>query len=130
MISFRAAEVSIKREDWGHVITLSADQATDTEHYLGLQAKHSYDEQDVRDGRDDVYIEVCGQGWAWWGNMERFELSRSGIFVQLSEEASAEMEDDGKVEATFSLDEKTYARLRTVLRQIFDGRAYFRDGTV
>jgi len=101
VISFEASEVSIKQEPWGDVVILGADEDSDPDKYLALQKKDSYDEQDIRLGINDVHIEVCGQGWGWYGNIAGFDLTRGRIFVQLSSEAAAEMEDDGKVEVTF-----------------------------
>jgi len=129
VISFEASEVSIKQEPWGDVVILGADEDSDPDKYLALQKKDSYDEQDIRLGINDVHIEVCGQGWGWYGNIAGFDLTRDRIFVQLSSEAAADMEDDGKVEVTFSLDESTYASLRAVLHRVFKGRSFFRDGT-
>lgn len=37
------------------------------------------------------------------------------------------MGNDGKIEATFSLDETAYTHLRKTLQKIFDGEDYFRD---
>ena len=105
MISFHASYVAVTREDWGDLVVLSADEDLASEQYLMLQAKDSYDAQDVRFGMDDIYIETCGQGWSWYGNIEHFELARNRVSVQLSREAATRMGNDGKVEATFSLDE-------------------------
>ena len=65
MISFHANHVTVTREDWGDLVLLSADE--DSEQYLMLQAADSDDDQDVRFGMDDIYIETCGQGWSWYG---------------------------------------------------------------
>lgn len=105
MISFHANNVSVTRENWGDLVFFGDE---DSERYLMLQAADSYDEQDVRLGMDDIYIETCGQGWSWYGNIERFELSRNHVFLHLSSEAATEMGNDGKVEASFELDEKTH----------------------
>ena len=130
MISFHASHVAVNRDDWGDLIVLSADEELASKLYLMLQAKDRYDDQDIRFGMDDIYIETCGQGWSWYGNIESFELSRNRVAVQLSREAAIRMGNDGKVEATFSLDETDYARLRKTLQKIFDGEGYYRDGTV
>ena len=130
MISFHANHVTVTVEDWGVVVLFSVDEDLSSELYLGLQAADSYDDQDVRFGMDDIYIETCGQGWSWYGNIELFELARDLVFVQLSPEAATRVGDDGKVEATFEVDEAAFARLRKALEKIFDGKEYYRDRTV
>ena len=130
MINFHANHVAVTREDWGDLVVWSVDENLASEQYLMLQAQDDYDEQDVRFGMDDIYIETCGQGWSWYGNIELFELARDRVSVQLSREAASEMGNDGRVEATFSLDETAYARLRKILQKIFDGKDYYRDRTV
>src|SRR5262245_48992687 len=113
MISFHANHVAVTREDWGDTVVLSADENLASEQYLMLQGKDRYDDQDLR-----------------YGNIELFELTRSRVSVQLSAEAATRMGNDGKTEATFSLDETAYTRLRNTLHRIFDGEDYYRDGTL
>ena len=109
---------------------LSADEDLVSEQYLMLQGKECYDDQDVRFGMDDIYIETCGQGWSWYGNIEHFELARTRVFVQLSREAASRMGNDGRVETTFSLDDVAYAHLRNMLGRIFEGKGYYHDDRV
>ena len=129
MISFHATHVSVTKEDWGTIVMWSADDNLASERYLVLQAADEYDEQDVRLGMDDIYIETCGQGWSWYGNLESFELTRNRVLVQLSHEAATHMGNDGKIEATFFLGAGAYKRLRKTLQKIFEGKDYYRDGT-
>ena len=79
MIYFHANHVAVTRENWGDLVVLSADEDLVSERYLMLQAKDRYDEQDVRLGMDDIYIETCGQGWSWYGGIELFELTRNCV---------------------------------------------------
>lgn len=130
MIRFHANHVAVTREDWGDLVVLSADEDLAAERYLMLQAKDSYDEQDVQFGMDKIYVETCGQGWSWYGNIESFELARGRVLVQLSREAAARMDDDGKVEATFSLDDTRYESLRKTLQRLFQGENYYRERAV
>jgi len=130
MISFHASHIVVTREDWGNLVVLSADEDLASEQYLMLQAKARYDDQDVRFGMDDIYVETCGQGWSWYGNIELFEVTRSRVSVQLSPEAAIRMRNDGKIEATFSLDETAYARLQKALAEIFEGEDYYRDRSI
>ena len=130
MISFHATRVSVTREHWGTLVIWSADEDLASERYLMLQAADEYNEQDVRFGMDDIYIETCGQGWSWYGNIEHFELTRNRVLVQLSQEAATHMSDDGKIEATFFVGAGVYERLRKTLQKIFEGKDYYRDATV
>ena len=130
MISFHANHVAVTREDWGDLVVLSADEDLVSEQYLVLQAKDHYDDQDVHLGMDDIYVETCGQGWSSYRNIEFFELNRNCVSVQLSPEAATRMGNDGKIEATFSLDETAYAQLRKTPQKIFDAEDYYRDATV
>lgn len=127
MISFHANHVVVTREEWGDLVVLSAHENLASERYLMLQAKDRYDDQDVRFGMNDIYIETCGQGWCWYGNIELFELTRNSVSVQLSNEAATRMSNDGQIEVTLSLDETAYARLRKTLQKIFQGKDYYRD---
>ena len=127
MISFHANYVAVTREDWGHLVILNAGENLESEQYLMLQAKDVYTDRDVRFGMDDIYIETCGQGWSWYGNIEVFELSGNRISVQLSPAAATHMRNDGKIEVTFSLDEDAYSHLRQTLGKIFYGKDYYRE---
>ena len=129
MISFWANHVAATREEWGEQVVLSVDGDLAAERYLVVQGSDSYDEQDVKLGMNDIYVETCGQGWSWYGNIVSFELSRDGVSVQLSRKAATQMGNDGRVEVSFSLDEPEYGNLRHTLQRIFDGKDYFRDAT-
>ena len=127
MISFHANQVAVTREDWGHLVILNAGEDLTSELYLMLQRNHFFTDQDVRFCMNDVYIETCGQGWSWYGNIEHFELSRDRVSVQLSLEAATHMRNDGKIDVTFSLDADAYSNLRQTLGKIFDGKDYYRE---
>jgi hypothetical protein len=130
MIAFHANHVSVTREDWGYLVVWSADDDLASEQYLMLQAQDSFDEQDVRLGMNDVYIETCGQGWSWYGNIDSFELAEDRVRVQLSGRAAARMGNDGRIQATFVLDALKYQELKTALKHIFRSSAYYREVTV
>jgi hypothetical protein len=126
MIAFHAEQVAVTRESGGYVVAWAVADP-DAETYLMVQVPGSHDEQDVELGMDDVYIETCGQAWSWYGNIESFELARDRVRVQLSAAAAAQMGDDGRIEATFSVPEETYAELRAALNDVFRGRGYYRE---
>jgi hypothetical protein len=130
MIAFHANHVDVSREEWGYLVVLSQDADLSAETYLMLQAKDRHDDQDVRLGMDDVYVEVCGQGWSWYGNILSFELTANRVSVQLSAEAAARMRNDGRIEATFSLDAAKYIELRAALQQVFRTSDYYIEKTV
>jgi hypothetical protein len=71
---FDARHVQASKEDWGHLVIWSLDDNLEAEQYLMLQAKDEHTEQDVRLGMNDVYVECCGQGWSWYGHIERFHV--------------------------------------------------------
>ncbi|HJP58838.1 MAG TPA: hypothetical protein VJ865_02525, partial [Gemmatimonadaceae bacterium] len=64
MISFWANHVAATREEWGEQVVLSVDGDLAAERYLVVQGSDSYDEQDVKLGMNDIYVETCGQGWS------------------------------------------------------------------
>ena len=130
MIAFHASQVAVSRESWGYVVAWHADRDPESERDLILQSKDRFDEQDVRLGMNDVYIETCGQGWSWYGNIESFEFANECARVTLSAAAALRMMDDGVVEVTFSLDPTKLEELRVALRHIFSGRDYYREKAV
>jgi hypothetical protein len=82
MIRFHANHVVVTREAWGDLVVFSVDENLASEQYLMLQAKDQHDDRDVRLGMDDIYVETCGQGWSWYGNIKSFELSRNRVCVE------------------------------------------------
>lgn len=125
-IIIRCSDVHVSKEDWGCLIAWGDDKGAN-DRYLMLQAADSYDEQDVRLGMDDVYIECCGQGWSWYGHIDSFQLSRNRVDVTLNEAAAKRMSNDGRIAVEFVADDKTYERLRDALRKVFSGCKYFTE---
>ena len=129
MIAFHANHVTVSHEEWGYLVVLS-QEADSAEKYLMLQARDRHDDQDVRLEMNDVYVETCGQGWSWYGNIVSFELTADRVSVQLSVEAAARMHNDGRIEATLSLDATKYSELRAALRQVLRSSDYYIEKTV
>ena len=121
-IAFDAAIVRATDEGWGTLVVFSADETFEAERYLMIQRAHSFSEQDIRFGMNDVYIETCGQGWSWYGHIESFQLYPDKVAVQLDGVAAAYMRDTGAIEATCHWPPERFADLRAALRQAFSGR--------
>ena len=126
-IIFHASVLDISEEDWGIRIILSVDGTLDAERYLMIQRKHTFTDQDVRLGMDDVYIETCGQGWSWYGHIDSFELLDARIRVQLDAEAARRIGDDGVIEVGFDPADEKREVLRAALRKTFAGRACYSE---
>ena len=90
-----------------------------------VQHVDAYDEQDVELGMDQPHIEYCDQGWSWYGNIDRFELLRDRVKVQLSSDAAEHMGNDGLIEVTFALSDAEFAKLRAALARTFQGQPYY-----
>jgi immunity protein 10 of polymorphic toxin system len=130
-IAFHAAQVSVVYEPWGRVISWTRDaRDPGNEQYLILQSKNElYTDADKRLGTDDVYIECCGQGWSWYGQIESFVLSRAAIDVQMSSSAAGHMRNDGGIHVTFEIPAEQFEELARALRETFHGRSFFADAT-
>jgi len=104
----------------------SADKDLAAELYLSLQRKQEFTVVDRISGRDNVYVECCGQGWSWYGHILYFELQRSRVRVELNSQAAQEMQSDGRIEITFDLGAERYGELQSALDRVFDGFGYYR----
>jgi hypothetical protein len=129
-ITFQAHMLDISEENWGTRIILSVDDTLEAERYLMTQRKHTFTDEDVRFGMNDVYIETCGQGWSWYGHIESFELFDNRIMVQLDAQAAREIDDDGVIEVSFDLTNEKRAALRAALQSTFAGRTCYADRVV
>lgn len=124
--SFVATEFTVIEEDGVLITTLGAPSTEEDDFYLMLQHKDEYDEQDVKFGMDQPYIEYSGQGWSWYGHILCFTLRPDGINVQMDSEAADRMKSDGKIEVNFNFTSTQFHDLRIALQRTFDGQAYFR----
>ena len=122
---FVATQFSVIEEHGVLVTSLGAPSTEDDDFYLMLQHTESRTEQDVRFGMDKPYIEYCGQGWSWYGHIERFELFPNRVVVRMNEAAAAHMQNDGVISVEFQLEEHQFARLRQALERTFHGCPYF-----
>ena len=126
-ISFRAEHVQVSRETWGHLVVLSVDKTREAEQYLMLQGREHYSERQVQWGQNCPYIECCGQGYSWYGHIVSFLLAPSQVEVQLDAEAASHMQNDGRVEVSFSLSPVAFEQLRAALQKIFRGCSYYAE---
>lgn len=124
-VCFHAHQISVAREAWGLIVTLRGDSTDEMDYYLMLQRKTHFTEQDTKLGMADVYIEYCGQGMSWYGNIDSFQLLTASVEVQMSDAAAAEKENDGKVVVSFEAEQR--ARLQSAFREVFEGRAYYSE---
>lgn len=129
VVKFHANCVSVNYED-DYLLVGFADDKFDTKEYLMLQRAYKFDEQDVRLGMDDVYIERNGQGWSTYGGILKFELDCDRVSVLLDENSSNKMSNERQIEVTFSLPPKRLRELRKGLAQVFEGRKCFVDNAM
>jgi hypothetical protein len=78
---------------------------------------------------DKPYIEYCGQGWSWYGNIYRFDLLRDRVKVQMNSDAAEHMGNDGFIEVAFALSDAEFATLRAALARTVRGQPYYFEQT-
>jgi hypothetical protein len=125
--TFAATAVSVLDEHGVLVTTLSAPSAAGDDFYLMFQHKEPYTAQDTKLGMDKPYVEYCGQGCSWYGEMEAVELFSDRLLVRMSKVAAAHMQNGGLLEVLFSCDASEFGQLRDALRRTFNGQRYFID---
>lgn len=126
-ITVDASDVSVSDEDGVLVIALSGPSDSDDDFYLMVQHTDEVTEQDRKLGMVGPYIELCNQGWLWYGHIDRFELRRNFVQVQMDAHVANEMGNDGNFEVRFALNESEFAQLRASLKRAFEGQAYFSE---
>ena len=126
-VGFTATLFSVVVERGVQIISLGAPSVGEDDFYLMLQHKDEHSLQDAKLGMDKPYIDYCGQGWSWYGHIDKFELSHDRVRVRMDTEAAAHMRNDGHIEVRFTLDDDQYAELRSALRRTFNGCGYYRD---
>lgn len=128
-VGFHAITCTVTYESDVLVTALGAPSTEGDDFYLMFQHKPAYDEQDVKFGMDRPYIEFCGQDWSWYGHILSVRLRRDRMQVQMDEDASKHMDNDGHLEVTFALDEAQFNALRSAIGTTFNGETYFVDET-
>lgn len=123
--TFAATEVSVLEEHGVLVTTLSAPSTEDDDFYLMFQHKEQYTAQDVKLGMNEPYVEYCGQGCSWYGEMEAVELLANRLRVRMSKVAAEHMQNGGLLEVSFALGGSEFGQLRNALRRTFNGQPYF-----
>ncbi len=123
--AFAATELSVLEEHGVLVTTLSASSTDDDDFYLMFQHKDRYTAQDVKFGMNKPYVEYCGQGCSWYGEMEAVELWADRLRVRMSKVAADHMQNGGLLEVSFVLGESEFGQLRSALKRTFNDQPYF-----
>jgi Immunity protein 10 len=125
--AFAATDMSIVEEHGVLITTLSASSIEGGDFYLMLQHQDEYTAQDTKLEMNMPYIEYCGQGCSWYGEIEKFELRRESVHIQLSQTAADHMQNGGLLDVAFKLSGPEFETLRTALRRTFSGQPYFAE---
>jgi len=128
-LNFLATSVATVIEMEVRIVHFAADTPEGEHRYLMLQRCDEYDEQSIRLGMDDVYIEYCDQIWSWYGHILSFVLLPNAIQVQLDAQAAKHIENDGAIHVGFSLKPARYQELRAELQHIFRDCVYYEERT-
>ena len=123
--SFVATQFAVLEQDGVLTTTLGAPSTEEDDYYLMLQLGLSHTKQDVELGMDKPYLEYCGQGWSWYGEIELFELFRNRVVATMSSRAAARMKNDGVIGAEFDLDADEYRELQQSLERTFRDCSFF-----
>ena len=123
--SFVATQLAVLEQDDVLTTSLGASSTGQDDSYLMLQLGLSPTRQDVELGMDKPYLEYCGQGWSWYGEIELFELFRNRVVATMSSRAASHMRNDGVIGAEFDLDTAEFCRLQRSLERTFRGCAFF-----
>ena len=124
---FFAKHVSASDEDWGRLVAFGAIEEAGNQPYVMFQGSYEHTEQDIRLGQDKPYIEICDQGWSWYGHMESVVLERKRLVVQMDKVAQAQMQNNGHFVVRFELDEQRFSQLSRKLQQILKGFEGYRE---
>jgi hypothetical protein len=123
--TFAATELSVLEEHGVLTTTLSAPSTDEDDFYLMFQHKDQHTAQDVKLGMDKPYVEYCGQGCSWYGEMEAVELLADRLRVRMSKVAADHMQNGGLLEVSFVLGESHFGQLRNALKRTFNDQPYF-----
>ena len=122
---FTATKVFVTEKNGVLVTALAAPSTEEDDFYLMLQYKDLHDELDVRFGMDKPYIEYCGQGWSRYGRIERFDLFRDRVIVEMDSSAALHMKNDGILEVRFELQQPAFVELKQAIERTFRNVSYF-----
>lgn len=115
ILHFETDAVEIENTDVG---VLVVGFYTEENYLMIQQSLDEYDEQDVRLGMNTYHIERDDQSYGGYGGVEKINLSRNAIEVELNQTGKDNLECDG-VQIDFQIDEETYRSLIEQLRFIF-----------
>jgi hypothetical protein len=119
--TFHVTRIAATDEEWGRLVLMAQAEEFEQGPYLMLQRSYEDTAEDIRLGQNVPYIEIGNQGCSWYGHVERIDLFRTGVVLQMDAHARNEMDDDGRYEVRFDIGDDQFAELRMKLHQIFDG---------
>ena len=115
ILHFETDAVEIEETDLGVLIVGFYTEET----YLMIQQSlEEYDEQDIRSGMNTYHIERDDQSFGGYGGVERINLARNSIAVELDETGKANLECEGMT-VDFETDDENYQLLTEKLKYIF-----------
>lgn len=121
MVKLKANLVTVDDSHPDYIVVAFANQRGDRLiDAIHFQRAYDFDEQDIRLGMNDVYIERGIQRRGGYGGIDSACLRRDRMQISVSGETAKSM---GSVsfEVTFDIDETEYSRLRDGLETVFAG---------
>jgi hypothetical protein len=121
MVKLKANLVSVDDSHPDYIVVAFAYQRSDRLiDAIHFQRAYDFDEQDIRLGMNDVYIERGIQRGGGYGGIDSACLRRDRMQISVSGKTAKSM---GSVsfEVTFDIDETEYSRLRDGLETVFAG---------
>jgi Immunity protein 10 len=130
MLVIQADTVSVDESNPATIAVAFAENEPTTgvvRHYLLLERTHEFDDDVVKVGEADVYVELDSQARACYGGVTRFRLLRDRAHVVFDETAARHLGDVEAVEVRLDAGVAEFDRLRAGLQQVFNGFACFED---
>src|SRR4051812_15983269 len=119
MLVIRADTVSVDDSNPATIAVAFAENEPTTgvvRHYLLLERSHEFDDEAVKMGEADVYVELDSQSRACYGGVTRFRLYRDRAHVVFDETAARHLGDVEAVEVRLDAGADQFDRLRAGLR--------------
>jgi hypothetical protein len=121
MVKLKANLVSVDDSHPDYIVVAFASQRDDRLiDAIHFQRAYEFDEQDIRLGMNDVYIERGIQRGGGYSGIDSVYLLRDRIQISISGKTAKSM---GAVsfEVTFAIDDTAFSRLREGLQTMFAG---------
>lgn len=118
----------IHSEDMGDYLLVGlADQRHDTVDYLTFQRAHEFDEQDVRLGLNNVYVERNDQGYSGYGGIRSITIFSDHLHIEFDDHGADFMDGITTTDIVFDFPRESLEALRSGLLQCFSGFDFFHD---